>query len=231
MHEELELQYATEHRLLARQSVWRNDGGGPIAFIVDAIAAERPRRVLDVGCGTGSLGERIAARTGAHVVAADQSPRMVELAAQRGLDAHVADIHDLPFATGEFDCILAAWMLYHVRDLDRGIAELARVLRPGGLLVAATNGVGHLSELLERVGLPLFELPFNRENGAGILERRFATIERHDFATSAEFPDRDAVVRYVSSMSRAVEVPPEVEPFAAHGEPTVFLARHAVTGA
>jgi SAM-dependent methyltransferase len=225
MHEEVERQYATEHRLVARASVWEEDAGGPIPFMLEAIAAERPRRVLDVGCGPGWHGARIAKRTRAQVVGVDQSPRMVELAAERGLDAVVADVHELPFEDGEFDCVLAAWMLHHVRDLDRGVGELARVLRPGGLLVATTNGLGHLAELLELVGLPLFALPFSRENGAAILRRSFASVERHDFTTCARFPDRDAVVRYVASMTRAVEVPEVVEPFDAHGEPTVFLAR------
>jgi hypothetical protein len=84
---------------------------------------------------------------------------------------------------------------------------------------------GHLSELLDRVGLSRFALPFSRENGEAILRTSFGAVERRDFTTRARFPDRDAVVRYVSSMSRAVEVPDALEPFEAHGEPTVFLAR------
>lgn len=225
MHEEVELQYATEDRLVARASVWVNEPGGAVDFLLDAIAAERPRRVLDVGCGPGWHAARIAERTGAHVVAADQSPRMVELAAERGLEAVVADVQALPFEEGSFDCVLAAWMLYHVRDLDRGVAELARVLRPDGLLVATTNGAGHLSELLERLGRAPFDMPFRRENGAEILGRSFGTVEQHDFTSRARFDDRDAVVRYAGSMTTDVEVPAEVEPFEAHGEPTVFLAR------
>ena len=150
---------------------------------------------------------------------------MVELAAERGLEAVVADVQELRFADGEFDCVLAGWMLYHVRDLDRGVAELARVLAPHGLLVATTNGGGHLSELFERVGRARFELPFSRENGAAILRRSFRTVEQHDFTTRARFVNRDAVVRYVSSMTAQVEVPADIEPFEAHGEPTVFLAR------
>ena len=196
-----------------------------IGFLVDALGLTPGQRVLDVGCGPGWHGERIAERTGAHVVAVDQSPRMVELAGGRGLEAVVADVQALPFDDGSFDCVVAAWMLYHVADLDRGVAELARVLRPGGLLVATTNGRGHLSELLERVGRPHFELPFSRENGAGILRRSFETVEQHDFTARARFDDRDAVVRYVSSMTVQAEVPAEVEAFEAHGEPTVFLAR------
>ena len=45
---------------------------------------------------------------------------MVELARARGVDARVGDVQELPFADGAFDCVVAAWMLYHVPDLDRG---------------------------------------------------------------------------------------------------------------
>lgn len=81
------------------------------------------------------------------------------------------------------------------------------------------------SELLERIGRARLDLPFRRENGAEILRRSFATVEHHDFTTRARFDDRDAVVRYVSSMTARAEVPAGIEPFDAHGEPTVFLAR------
>src|SRR4029078_7030536 len=82
----------------------------------------------------------------------DVSPRMVELARARGVDAQVGDVQELPFADGSFDVAVAAWMLYHVPHLDRGLSELARVLRPGGILVAVTNSRYHLLELRELVG-------------------------------------------------------------------------------
>jgi SAM-dependent methyltransferase len=218
-------QYEREHNLAARASVWEDDPNGPIPFALEAIARERPERVLDVGCGPGRLGALIVERTGAHVVGVDSSPRMVELARESGLEALVGDVQSLPFATGSFDCALAAWMLYHVPNLDRAAAELVRVLRPGGLLVATTNGAGHLSELWRRVGSGGLEMSFNRENGAEILGRAFAHVEQRDFTTRARFPDRESVVRYATSMLPAPDVPEHIEPFEAHGEPTVFLAR------
>ena len=120
--------------------------------VVEAVAESNPARVLEVGCGWGELAEWIGRDTGADVVATDLSPHMVSLACDRGVDAHIADVQDLPFEDGEFDVAVAAWMLYHVPDLDRGVAELARVLRSGGRLVAVTNSRFHLLELRELVG-------------------------------------------------------------------------------
>jgi SAM-dependent methyltransferase len=129
-------EYATDARLRRRASAFT--AGDVQRVAVEAIAEAQPRRVLEVGCGWGELAARVAAETGAEVVAVDVSPRMVELARQRGVDARVGDVQQLELADGEFDCALAAWMLYHVPDLERGIAELARVLRPGGRLALAT---------------------------------------------------------------------------------------------
>jgi SAM-dependent methyltransferase len=84
---------------------------------------------------------RIADELGCEVVMVDISPRMVELARQRGVEAEVGDAQNLPYPDAAFDCVIAAWMLFHLPDIDAGLAELARVLKPGGRLVAATNSV------------------------------------------------------------------------------------------
>lgn len=225
----VQTQYETEDRLAARASIWLEEGNHPVRVALEAIRRERPRRVLDVGCGQGAFAERVAAETGAAVVAADSSPRMVELAAARGLEALVADVRALPFADGEFDCVVAAWMLYHVPELDRAIAELARVTRPGGLLVAVTNGDGHLAELWRLVGRAPTRLGFGRANGAEHLRRRFRHVEQHDLTARALFRDRAAAASYLSSLHDGEELtarlPPVLEPLEARGESTVFLAR------
>src|SRR5439155_23396110 len=109
--------------------------------------------------------ERIARELGAEVVAVDQSPRMVELTRSRGVEAIVGDVQDLPFPDGAFDCVLAAWMLYHVPDLDRAVRELGRVLNPAGRLVAATNSERTLPELWEPIGHGPRSAGFSAENG------------------------------------------------------------------
>ena len=133
-------QYATESNLEARRSLYVDaEGPDPRELALAAVAETTPGRVLEVGGGPGELSARIADELGAEVTMLDVSPRMVELARERGVDARVGDVQELPFDDGSFDCAVAAWMLFHVPDLDRGLAELARVLRPGGRLVAVTN--------------------------------------------------------------------------------------------
>jgi SAM-dependent methyltransferase len=153
---------------------------------------------------------------------------MVDVARERGLDARVADVQALPFADGDFDCAVANAMLYHVEDLDRALAELARVLEPGGQLVAVTIGAEHMGELWQLVGYVQPERPFSRENGAEHLARHFRSVRRQDVDASLLFPDSEAVHRYVESTIFSAEVPrplPEVEgAFRASVRATVFVA-------
>jgi ubiquinone/menaquinone biosynthesis C-methylase UbiE len=95
---------------------------------------------------------------------------MVDLARARGLDAIMGSIDHLPFADDTFDCVLANRVLYHVPSLDEALAELARVLRSGGSLVAVTYSEDHLRELWAVVGeSPVKSSPFSAENGATVL--------------------------------------------------------------
>src|SRR5207302_1229526 len=120
----------------------------------------------------GIPGQPIVEETGAELVALDQSERMVELSRARGVDARVGDVQALPFPDGTFDCAVAAWMLYHVPDLDRGLAELARVLRPGGRLVAVTNSDRSLPELWGPFGERAVRIHgFAAEDGEELLGR------------------------------------------------------------
>jgi ubiquinone/menaquinone biosynthesis C-methylase UbiE len=193
-------QYATEAPLEARRSAYANvEGPDAKEVAFEAIAECVPRRVLEVGGGPGELSQRIARDLGAEVIMVDTSPRMVELARARGVDARAGDAQDLPFAAGEFDCTVAAWMLYHVEDLDRALSELGRVLRPGGRFVAVTNGREHMQELRRLAGEWAWQQSFRREEAVEVLERHFSRVERRDVDAWTTV-DPDSVQRWVESL-------------------------------
>jgi len=166
----------------------------------EAVAEVAPARVLEVGCGRGELAERMQKELAAEVVAVDQSERMVELTRARAVETMVGDVQELPFEDGSFDCAVAAWMLYHVPDVDRGLAELARVLRRGGRLVATTNGERNLPELWDMFGSKSWrQHGFNVEGAEAQLRARFATVERRDASGTITFENWDAANAYVAN--------------------------------
>ncbi|MFF1819491.1 class I SAM-dependent methyltransferase [Kribbella sp. NPDC058245] len=100
------------------------------------------RSVLDAGCGSGALSAELQAR-GAVVTSFDGSPGMVELARERlGPDA-VVDVADLtkplPYADAQFDDAIASLVLHYFEDWTTPLAELRRVLKPGGRLLVSVN--------------------------------------------------------------------------------------------
>lgn len=112
---------------------WRN-------VTVRALALGREGLVLDLCTGTGDLALTLAKRTGARVVGADFSPGMLAVArdkiARRKLRLPLvrADALALPFATASFSGVMVAFGVRNFEDLDAGLREMARVLRPGGKL-------------------------------------------------------------------------------------------------
>ena len=105
----------------------------PVHALLDLAAAGAGSRVLDVGTGTGTVAAAAAAR-GARVTAVDADAGMVELCAARvpAADVREATLPALPFADGEFDAVVANFVINHVADPAAAVRELRRVVRPGG---------------------------------------------------------------------------------------------------
>jgi SAM-dependent methyltransferase len=225
-------QYETEDNLRARKAAYANAvGDDPREFAFAAVAEATPRCVLEVGGGEGELAERIRNELGAEVIGIDQSERMAEIQRQKGIDARVGDAQELPFGDGEFDVAVAAWMLYHVRDLERTLSELGRVLRPGGRLVAVTNATDHLQELwdLARRASSIGSFTFRSENGEELLRRHFAKVERRD-AHGWTMMDTETIRGFASSwaeLGSLVNAGPFDEPLRVTRHSTVFVAEAA----
>jgi ubiquinone/menaquinone biosynthesis C-methylase UbiE len=136
----------------------RERGGGYHALIDDlevaAVAAlARGGRVLEVGCGTGLILERLA-RHAQEVVGVDLSPGMAAKARARGWPVVVGSATALPFADASFDLVCSFKVLAHVPDIERALAELARVTRPGGHLALEFYNPWSLRYVAKRIAGP-----------------------------------------------------------------------------
>ena len=106
----------------------------------DFAGVETGQRIVDVGCGSGVLTEELARRVGAdHVAGADPSP-LLDACAERvpGADLKRAAAEDLPWPDDSFDAALAQLVVHFMNDPEAGIAEMARVTHPGGVVAAST---------------------------------------------------------------------------------------------
>jgi ubiquinone/menaquinone biosynthesis C-methylase UbiE len=110
-------------------------------------------RVLEAGCGTGMILKEIAPRA-REAVGIDLSPGMLKTARARGLDVVNASVTDLPFADESFDLVYSFKVLAHVENIERALAELARVTRPGGHVLAEFYNPWSLRYLVKRLKRP-----------------------------------------------------------------------------
>jgi demethylmenaquinone methyltransferase/2-methoxy-6-polyprenyl-1,4-benzoquinol methylase len=118
--------------------------------MVEVVRAARGDRVLDVATGTGMVACELVARYGCTVTGLDQSESMLgraraKLAADPALAEHIdlvaGEAERLPFDDGEFDALTFTYLLRYVDDPAATVAELARVVRPGGRLASLEFGV------------------------------------------------------------------------------------------
>ena len=200
-------QYASTERLATRRGVWGPgpEGISPMVVLVETIVATRPHSVVEIGCGTGHLARSILdALPGVDYLATDLSPAMVRSATSLGVPAAVARADALPVPDRSSDVAVAAWMLYHVPDVDAVLRELRRVLRPGGLLVVATNGEHHLADLLREAGGEPLVTDFTAEAAAPLLRRHFDEVSQRDIETRATFDDHAAAAGYLATFDPAL---------------------------
>jgi SAM-dependent methyltransferase len=161
--------------------------------------------VVDIGCANGRYLRRIAAeRPDLRVLGLDLSPGM--------RPPVIADAQRLPLPDAGAGAVLAMHMLYHVPDIDRAIGEMARVLRPDGVAIAATNGEGHVREfglLLNdavraiRPAAAVVEFSgtvrFRLENGPPMLARHFESVQPVSWETTIRIPEPGPVLAYLDS--------------------------------
>lgn len=216
IHDETHEKYAVPKRDFARWALETLDWQGNEA-------------VLDIGAGRGGYFTRlIDLAPGISYYALDLSQYMlVNHPAAACLT--LSDAMKLPYADQAFDVVMANHVLYHLEDIDGGLEEIKRVLKPGGKMLAATNSIHTMPELqvLIRRAIVLLSsngaaqahppgLPsdaFALENGTRMLARHFFAVVRYDLPSQLVFTEIEPAIAYLESMRglRQQSLPDDVE--------------------
>ncbi len=211
--------YATDHNLrvleetYAKYCVPRTDFA---AWTLETIDWTGDEVVLDIGAGAGNHYSRlIKAQPEIEYYAVDLSPSLLykhPCAADR---LAFGDALELPYADESFDVVMANHVLYHMGDIDTCLAEIKRVLKPDGRILASTDSLHttpELQVLIRRAMVLLSEngaqvqplsLPcqaFALENGTRILARHFYAVVRHDLPRQLVFDAVEPALEYLESM-------------------------------
>ena len=215
-------QYGTSANLDARirlHAGFSTNHYGWLPWVFDQLLTLPPTaNILEIGCGTGQLWAENRDRIppGWTLTLSDQSAGMLattkaalaELA--RPISFEEIDAQLIPYSTAYFDAIIANHMLYHVPDLPKALAEMHRVLKPGGQLFAATNGKAHMVELGELAGRfdPSLNVKsflaidnFQLENGGAKLQQHFAHVTCRLYADALVVDEPTPLVDYILSMA------------------------------
>jgi SAM-dependent methyltransferase len=216
--------YATDEALTIRYQIHAQYSVPPVDYqewVLKRILWRGDETVLDIGCGPGlylpALNRQVESL---HYFGLDFSFGMLARHPYTHTLAQ-ADAQALPYPDHTFDVVLANHMLYHMPDIDRTIREIRRVLKPDGMLVAATNSsetMPQFRDLFKRAVMVLaspgkpITIPqpashtFTLESGTRYLARHFFAVVRYDLPGAFVFDDAEPVLAYLES-SRSLGEP------------------------
>jgi 2-isopropylmalate synthase len=120
--------------------------------VVDLLEPKEGEKILDIGCGDGTLAVEIEAR-GAKVIAVDMSAEMIDVSKSRGIESYVGTVTDLHY-DNMFDALFSNAMLHWVKDAKGAVKNMAKSLKVGGRFVCEFGGEGnayHLVSAMEEV--------------------------------------------------------------------------------
>lgn len=214
--------YATEEPLAVRIQIhelytWPKSDFH--TWVLDHIPWRGDERVLDIGCGSGAYIEPVCQRLpqGGRLLAGDLSWGMLRSVAAKSLPVCVsllnADATQIPLPDGCCDVVLANHVLGHITQIEAAVAEIRRVLRPGGCFVAATNArnsmrvfITEVTEACCALDHPLEFAPtpvrvrFTLENGWDLLKPSFPNVRQETFESELVFSEAAPPVAYINSL-------------------------------
>ena len=221
MNQPVQRQYRTSEPLESRVDLHERFSTNRLGWhpwVIGRIARHLSGEVLEVGCGTAALWSKTdqALPELKRLVLADYSTAMATAARDNTLGVPgdracvVADAQRLPFPDGAFDAVLCFHMLYDVVDIDAALAEIARVLRPEGVVLFSTNGKEHLKELDELVarhmpgaGWPDSLAQFTLENAQEVLSGFFREVELEVYPDSLVVTEVPPLLRWARGVPGA----------------------------
>ena len=178
-------------------------------------------KILELGSGPAYLWKECSNRipTGWDITLSDLSSGMVDAAWRnlvvtgRNFKFKEIDAQSIPFEDETFDAVIANFMLYHVPDRPKAIAEIKRVLKPGGHLIAATVGDHHLQEMMEvlrKVHISKtwesYANPFTLESGLEQLKPFFPNVTMSRYEDNLHVTEIEPMMAYVRSSLRAADL-------------------------
>lgn len=215
--------YADTGPLNTRLHIQEHYGTAPISWfewVFARLALRSGMRVLDVGCGPGHVWWRNSQHlpAGVQLLLGDLSPGMLGAARDNLGGAvlsaffFVGDGERLPFAADSVDAVVALGVFDHLPDLPQGLAEVARVLRPGGTFHVSAGGRSHLQEIEDLVSGYLDNAIYGGEseqfglaNAPAQLAGYFSAVERHDYEDTLLFREVEPIMAYVVSERRVAQ--------------------------
>lgn len=210
-------QYSDSRKLAARARLNREYtiAEAPwFPWVARQLSLKAGDRVLDIGCGPGwfwaasesVLPERL------NLTLVDMSAGMVSEAVERSkslrfasVEGQQADAMALPFDDGAFDVVVAMHMLYHVPDAAVAIADMFRVLKPGGLLAVTTNGADNMRELYALTtafgGAPSEPVAalFGYDAAERMMRAQFGNVAYSDYPATLRITDPEGVFLALTS--------------------------------
>ncbi|MFC7373465.1 class I SAM-dependent methyltransferase [Fictibacillus iocasae] len=212
-------QYQNSENLDIRIQIHQNYSTNPEdwhMWLFDQYDIKPGSRILELGCGNGVFWQKNRDRVPKHwsITLSDLSEGMLSdtqsaLQPLSNFQYKQINIEDIPFETNTFDVVIANHMLYHVPNRERGLAEVRRVLKDGGVFYSSTIGNEHMQEF----GMLLQEFDeainfsaaydqartFGLENGRSQLAPHFHHIELKPFPGDLNITTVSAVVDYLRS--------------------------------
>lgn len=145
------------------------------ARMIETVAGGRPLRILDAACGDGMLWRHLSRRH--DYVGSDFSLRpLVRASRNHPAEYFRVDLNRLPFASGSFDLVVSLQALQYLDRPERAVAEVRRVLRPGGHFILSVPNGGSFK--YRRLGVPAIQrCSFRRETMAGLLAIGFHSLQ------------------------------------------------------